>query len=139
MRPAQAVLLDTGVLVALHARDDRWHAVASRWLAQFHGTLHTVEPVLTETAHLLPARSRGRLAELVVRGVFTVHPVEPAGCARIGQLLDKYAEQDPDWAAMALVWLAEQTGIKRIATLDVTDFSVYRIHGRKRFEMALLG
>jgi len=37
-----------------------------------------------------------------------------------------------------LIWLAEATGITRIATLDVADFSVYRIHGRKRFELELL-
>ena len=42
------------------------------------------------------------------------------------------------WADISLVWLAETTGITRIATLDVTDFSVYRIHGRKRFELELL-
>jgi hypothetical protein len=30
------------------------------------------------------------------------------------------------------------TGVHRIATLDVAGFSVYRIKGRKRFEMALL-
>jgi predicted nucleic acid-binding protein len=53
-------------------------------------------------------------------------------------LLHKYADQDPDWADVALIWLAESTGITRIATLDVADFSVYRIHGRKRFELELL-
>lgn len=138
-RPAAAVLLDTGVLVALHVRDDRWHAAATRWLAGFAGTLHTVEAVLTEAAHFLPARSRGRIADLAVSGLFTVHPVPAAGYSRIGQLFAKYADQDPDWADMALVWLAETSGAHRIATLDVADFSVYRINGRKRFELALLG
>jgi hypothetical protein len=38
-----------------------------------------------------------------------------------------------------LVWLAETCGVNQIATLDVADFSIYRIQGRKRFEMALLG
>jgi hypothetical protein len=53
-------------------------------------------------------------------------------------LFRKYADIDPDWADLALIWLAESTGISRIATLDVADFSVYRIHGRKRFELELL-
>jgi hypothetical protein len=39
---------------------------------------------------------------------------------------------------MELVWLAEKLDIRRIATLDVADFSVYRIHGRVRFELVLL-
>ena len=58
--------------------------------------------------------------------------------ARIAALLRKYADLDPDWADVSLVWLAETAGITRIATLDITDFSVYRIHGRKRFELKLL-
>ena len=61
-----------------------------------------------------------------------------AGCARMAELLAKYADQDPDWADMALVWLAEATGIAQIATLDVADCSVYRVKGRKRFELELL-
>jgi predicted nucleic acid-binding protein len=65
------------------------------------------------------------------------HP-DPVGYARIAELFEKYADQGPDWADMELVWLAEATGITRIATVDVADFSVYRIHGRKRFELELL-
>jgi predicted nucleic acid-binding protein len=57
---------------------------------------------------------------------------------RIAYLLRKYADLDPDWADIALVWLAESSGIHRIATLDVADFSVYRVNGRKRFELELL-
>ena len=56
----------------------------------------------------------------------------------MAELFRKYADQDPDWADLALVWVAESTGIARIATLDVADFSVYRINGRKRFELELL-
>ena len=56
----------------------------------------------------------------------------------MAELFTKYADQDPDWADLALVWLAETAGVNQIATLDVADFSVYRINGRRRFEMALL-
>lgn len=54
------------------------------------------------------------------------------------QLLRKYADKDPDWVDVSLIWLAETLSVTRIATVDVTDFSVYRIHGRKRFELELL-
>ena len=33
---------------------------------------------------------------------------------------------------------ADATGINRIATLDVADFSAHRIDARKRFELELL-
>ena len=78
---------------------------------------------------------RPALAGLVARGVLQLHHPEPAGHARIARLFEKYADQDPDWADMELVWLAEAIGITRIATIDVADFSVYRIQGCKREPM----
>ena len=132
------VLMDTGVLVALFDRQDPFHDTASRWMAAHHGPLLTVAPVLSETAFFLPARLRGALARLAAQGVLDVRYPDSEGHARIAVLFDKYVDQDPDWADVALVWLAETSGITRIATLDVADFNVYRIHGRKRFELALL-
>ena len=138
MSAPQGVLVDTGILVAVFNRSDPAHTAASAWLARNRAPLLTVESVLSETAFFLPARLRAALAELAVRGVLKVHSPDAAGHARIAELFRKYADQDPDWADLALVWLAETTGVNQIATLDVADFSVYRINGRRRFEMALL-
>ena len=132
------VLLDTGPLVALYARDDARHAVVARWIDGFQGELHTVESVLTEAAYFLPVRGRAIIADLAARGRLHLHRPDASACSRMSALLHKYADLDPDWADVALVWLAEATGITRIATLDVADFRVYRIHGRKRFELELL-
>ena len=132
------MLLDTGVLVNLYAQDQPQHRAVARWLEDFRGQLHTVEAVLTETAYFLPIRLHPVLAELAARGELHVHQRDAAAYGRMAELFGKYADLDPDWADLALVWLAEQTGIRRIATLDVKDFSAYRIHGRKRFELALL-
>ena len=133
-----AVLVDSGPLIALFDRQDKHHHAAADWMARSHAPLLTVAPVLTETAFFLPPRLRTALARMAADGVLQVHSPDPTGYARIAQLFDKYRDQDPDWADMDLVWLAETTGIQHIATLDVADFSVYRINGRKRFEMALL-
>jgi uncharacterized protein len=133
------VLVDTGVLVALFDRLDAHHAAATAWMRQTDAALLTVAPVLSESAFFLPARLRAVLARLPAQGVLQVHYPDAAGYARIAQLFEKYADQDPDWADMELVWLAEATGATRIATIDVADFSVYRVHGRKRFELELLG
>ena len=135
---AAGVLLDTGPLVALYARDDARHAAVARWMSGFQGELHAVEPVLTEAAYFLPARGRAVIADLVASGMLHLHRPDANAYSRMSALLHKYADLDPDWADIALVWLAEATGITRIATLDVADFSVYRIHGRKRFELELL-
>jgi predicted nucleic acid-binding protein len=134
----QSVLVDTGLLVALFDRLDPHHAAAQAWMARHTAPLLTVAPVLSEAAFFLPVRLRAALARMAARGVFELHQPDAAGYARIAQLFEKYSDQDPDWADLELVWLAESTGIHRIATLDVADFSVYRIHGRKRFELELL-
>jgi len=132
------VLLDTGVLVAMYARDDPKHAGVVSWLGAFRGTLHTVGSVLMEAAYFFPVRTRAAIAELAASGRLKLHRPDPAGYARIAALFRTYADQNPDWADIELVWLAESAGIARIATLDVADFSVYRIKGRKRFELELL-
>ncbi len=110
-------------MIALYARDDPQHLAAARWLAGFRGALHTVETVLTETAYFLPARLRAAVAELVQKSAIEVHHPDRSAYGRIAELLCKYADIDPDWADISLVWLAETTGITRIATLDVADFS----------------
>lgn len=133
-----AVLLDTGVLVALYARDDPRHEAATRWLGSFGGALHTVEPVLTEAAHFLPATVRPALAELAAGGRVHVHHLDASAYRRMAHLLRKYGDRDADWAGIALVWLAERLDLTHIATLDVSDFSVYRIHERKRFRLVPL-
>ena len=132
---AAPVLADTGLLFALHAANDPFHARARSWVAGFAGPLHTVGSVLAETAWQLPARHRPLVADLVRRGAVQVHAPDAAGYARMAQLLAKYADLDPDWADIELLWLAEAAGIHRIATLDVADFGVYRIHGRRAFDI----
>ncbi len=136
---AAAVLVDTGILVALFNRQDPQHAAATAWLARCDATLHSIEPVLTEASFFLPARLRPALARMVAQGVLLLHPLGPAGHDRLAQLFDKYRDIDPDWADLCLVCLAEASGLHRIATLDSTDFNIYRINGRKRFALELLG
>ena len=132
------VLLDTGILVALYNRGDAWHHRATRWLSANRRPLYSVEPVLAEAAFFLPARLRPALAELAANDTIRLQHPDAAGLARIAQLLRKYHDVDPDWADIALIWLAETTGIRRIATVDIDDFGVYRIHGRTRFELELM-
>jgi predicted nucleic acid-binding protein len=128
-----AVLLDTGILVALLDEADPVHGAAMDWVSNTPGRLHTVEPVLTEAAFFLPHRQRAAVADFVLVGKITVHPASAAGFRRIAAILNKYTDLQPDWADAMLVWVAEETGIHRIATLDIRDFSTYRIHGRAKF------
>ena len=132
-RKSGAVLLDTGVLVALLDEADPRHAAASRWLSERHLDLHTIEAVLTEAAFFIPHHRRSAVADFVIVANVRMHHCDTAAYRRVGAILRKYADLRPDWADASLVWLAEETGIHSIATLDVRDFSAYRINGRTKF------
>ena len=44
---------------------------------------------------------------------------------------EKYADLPMDLADASLVWLAHQTGVLGILTIDAKDFSVYRLPNGK--------
>ena len=131
----EAVLIDTGFLVSLFDRRERLHTAAAAWLTRHAWPLWSVPAVIVEAAHFLPNHLRPTLARAVASGIVRVMAPDTEAHARIAVLLGKYADLDPDWADIELVWLAETTGLHRIATLDVADFGVYRIHGRRAFEI----
>lgn len=91
--------------------------------------------MLVEAAHFLPGGLRPALARAAASGVVTVVAPDSAAYARLVDLLEKYADLAPDWADLELVWLAESAGVQRIATLDAADFGIYRINGRKAFDI----
>jgi uncharacterized protein len=47
--------------------------------------------------------------------------------------MDKYADPPMDFADASLVAIAERLSINRIFTVDRTDFSVYKLRGRRSF------
>jgi predicted nucleic acid-binding protein len=134
-------LVDTGAVVALINRADRYHSAAVDWFQRFRGELLTTEAVVTETAYVLAASpahqhaaliwfERARAAELL-----RVEPV--ADYAALARIIAQYASLPCDYADASLIALAERTGVTAIATIDQRDFSVYRLRGRKRFRILL--
>src|ERR1035437_3329132 len=53
------------------------------------------------------------------------------------ELVRKYADRSMDFADACLVYMSEQTRDCRIVTIDRTDFSVYRWHGRVAIPLLL--
>ena len=129
------VLLDTGFLVALFRPSDRLRKHAREFLRATRHPLVTAAPVIVETCFFLDAAAKGKLLEWVQRGALSVSDVPVGAYADINSILRKYADQKIDFADAALVWLAYQTGIRGILTVDEADFAVYRLKGGKRFEL----
>ena len=129
------IVVDTGFLVSAFEPCEKHHAEAVAWLSHHSEPLITLEAVLSECCFFLRGKPRQQLLSAVSQGALSVQHPDSLAHARMANLAEKYHDQDADYADVALIWLAEKTGFARILTLDVQDFSVYRINGRKRFEL----
>jgi predicted nucleic acid-binding protein len=87
----------------------------------------------------LLSRAGGRAGQealwaLVLSGRLDIAEQARPALERSAQLMAKYADLPMDLADATLVALAEERGDRRVFTLD-TDFQVYRLHGRQRFDI----
>jgi uncharacterized protein len=129
------IIADTGFLVSAFEKREKHHASAQQWLASHAETLCTVEAVISECCLFLQGAPRIQLLKAVMAGALQMQPLDGADHQRIAKLAEKYQDQDADYADLALIALAERINCQRILTLDERDFAVYRIQGRKRFEL----
>jgi len=134
-------LVDTGAVVALVNRSDRFHAAAVEWFARFRGQLLTTEAMITETAYVLAASPPHQRAALLwferarAADLLKVEPVE--NYEVLSGIIARYSNLPCDYADASLIALAERSGVTAIATVDQRDFSVYRLRGRRRFRILL--
>jgi len=130
-----ALLVDTGFLVALFRRRDRLRSAARDFLAASRAPLVTVGPVIVETSFFLDAEEKRNLIEWVKRGAISIHELSSDHYPKVSWLIGKYADRDPDFTDMALVWLALESNCWRVLTVDIGDFSIYRGKAGKRFDL----
>ena len=134
MIAANALLVDTGFLVALFRRRDKLRAAARRFLAAARAPLATVAPVIVETCFFLTPAEKQDLLEWAKRGALAVHEVPLEAYPKISWLIGKYADRDADFTDLALVWLAQQSDCRRVLTVDADDFAAYRAKSGKTFD-----
>ena len=131
-------LVDAGPLIALIDADEPDHEVCRRALDEVTLPLLTTWPAFTEAMYLLGRagglRGQQALWRLLTSGRLELGELSPDAVARAAALMSKYADLPMDLADATLVALAEDREERRIFTLD-SDFSVYRLHGRRRFEI----
>ena len=130
-----SLIADTGFLVALGRRGDPLHESARAFLRDYSGKLVTAAPVIVETSFFLESPGKLRLLEWVQNGGLAVAEVPVPAYADLSATIRKYADRDIDFADAALVWLANETGLREILTADESDFSVYRLKAGKRFNL----
>ena len=126
-----SVIVDTGPLVALLNRTDRFHNWTKQHWERIRPPLLTCEAVLAETCFLLRHLPGGNQAvlELVNRGVIQpIFDLEEEVRSLI-KLIQRYADVPMSLADACLVRMAEQRSQSKVFTLD-QDFRIYRKHSR---------
>lgn len=134
---AGELLLDTGALVSLLDRSQARHAPFAEFFRAWAGAVVSTEAVLTEATHLLGGLRGGRraCAEFFLSGGAVLVPASRASLRRCRDLMDQYADLPMDYADATLVALAEELGTNLVLTTDRRGFGVYRIGGRRRFDV----
>jgi len=130
-------LIDTGAILALLDRSDRWHAVCAEAFRQFRLPLVTSEAVLTELFHLVgDSRVEMDAAWQFVRtGAMVMATIEDSELRSVHALMSRYWDRPMDFADATLVYLAKRESLPTILTVDHADFETYRVEGRRRFRI----
>jgi predicted nucleic acid-binding protein len=138
---AANALIDTGAMLALLDRTDRWHHLCVDAFGQLRLPLLTSEAVLTELFHLVgDSRYEMEAAWRLVRsGAIVMAPIEDSELSPIKMLMSRYADRPMDFADATLVYLAKREALSTIFTVDHADFDTYRIEGRRRFRVIPTG
>lgn len=123
------ILADTGPLVALFDPADNDHQRCVAILERIEEPLCTTVPVLTEAFHLLAPASIGaqRLMDFVAAQGLAVWFLDDRALVRAFALMTQYADRPMDLADASLVVLAETLKLRKVFTIDRSDFSTYRI------------
>lgn len=134
---AANALVDTGAILALLDRTDRWHRVCADAFEELRLPLLTSEAVLTELFHLVgDSRHEMEAAWRLVRsGAIVLGVIEDSDLPQIQALMLRYSDCPMDFADATLVYLAKREVLSTIFTVDHADFDRYRIDGRRRFRV----
>ena len=128
------ILIDSGPLIALFDRSDKYHLSSVNFIKSNKSELVTTIASITETLHLLNFSRNAQIDFLawINAGALTIEPITANDIARIKELTIKYSDLPMDFADACLVLLGEKLNISNIATID-RDFDIYRLKGKKTF------
>ena len=106
---------------------ERW-TLATRWFC------------IGEASHLLGVSQRYACLRWVAAGGATVYPFDQEALKTMVEWMRRYTQMPRrqmdlvDASLVSLVWLAHDTGVVRIMTTDIHDFSRYRLPNGRAFE-----
>lgn len=127
-------------MVALFNRGDRFHGHFRELIEQPDTPLQMVTtwPCVAEASHLLGPRYRIAMLQWIAGGAIQVYPFDASHLLDMCEFITKYTQQprtEMDLADASLYWLACESNLTRIMTVDVRDFSRYRLPNGRAFEI----
>ena len=127
----RSALLDTGTLVALVNRRDRFHREITALLKDYDGRFLSTWPVITEACSFMADRSQRRVLDWIAIANVELVSIDD-GLDAMRAIMDKYSDLPCDFADASLVYAATKTNVCDIWSLD-RDFTVFSLPDRKRF------
>jgi uncharacterized protein len=128
--PIPSAVVDSGPLVALFNRADRWHRPIADWLRTHPNTkLVSTWPVLTEVCALLARRIHNEAAldflRWVMRGAIDIDRPEGGSLLDVLSISERFADLPFDLADASVAEAAARLRIRHVLSIDA-DFAVYR-------------
>lgn len=127
-------------MVALFDEEDAFHSRFRAMLGDVRQALNlcTTWPCVVEASHLLGDIERLALLKWIGLGGAQVFPFDASAVLDMAGWMQRYTERPRtrmDFADASLYWLALETNVIAIMTLDVRDFSRYRLPDGRGFDI----
>ena len=115
---AANALIDTGAILALLDRTDRWHKPCA-------------------DAFLVGGNRRETEAawKFLRSGAVALMAMADSELSDVHALMSRYWDRPMDFADATLVHLAKRESVATVFTVDYSDFETYRIEGKRRFRV----
>lgn len=123
----QKTIIDSGPIIALFDKSDKYHHQVLNFLKSFKGELVTSWAVITEVSHMLDFNLKVQIDFLkwIEVGGISIYDIAQDEIANIRVMMEKYLDIPMDLADATLMYIANKERIKNIVSID-SDFDIYR-------------
>jgi uncharacterized protein len=133
------ILVDTGPLYALAAKNDEHHAACARLADERWDEFVVPTSVIPETCYMLGSRLGAEpeavFLDMIATGELATVGLDPEDYGRTAELVRQYADLRLGAVDASLVAVAERLGVREIATVNPRDFTVVRPRHVSHFEL----
>lgn len=123
----QKTIIDSGPLIALFDRSDKYHQRVLKFLKSYKGELITSWSVITEVSHMLDFNLQVQIDFLkwCEIGGIKLYDISQNEIVHIRVMMQKYIDVPMDLADATLMYISNKENIKNIMSIDC-DFDIYR-------------